>query len=326
MTTPQYDRLKRLNERLNQWGGRPVPKAELLRLTSVSERTFKEDLALMREEFQAPIQYCRRTKGFYYASQFDLMASVALNDRDVQTLETAVAALAQFKDLPLFAELRGTVDKIESAVRFRVRPSPQAQRIQFESVPYFQNIELIEPLLHCIVQQQVVEFDYQKHDQAQAERYDLHPYLIKEYRNRWYVLGHCPKRHSLRIFGLDRIVANSLQSTGAFFDEPDFDASQYFAYTLGIAVYDQQPEEVVLSMTPGHGRFFKSQPFFAFQPDDILMDTPKEFRIRFPRISINKELVMELVRWGNQIRVVSPESLRQKVVEYLQRALNQYET
>ena len=324
MKNPQYERLKRINERLNRWGGRPVPKAELLAICGVSERTLKEDIAFLRLEYQASVSYCRREKGYFYASPFDLMAQLSLTPKDFQTLDTAVAALGQFKELPLFEDLRGTVDKIENAVKFRFRPSLQSHRIQFESAPSCKGIELIGPFLQWASACQAVEFDYQKHEDVPLEHYDLHPYLVKEYRNRWYVLGFCPRRDGLRIFGLDRILPESLLARDEYFDFPDFDARHYFSQALGIAIYEEEPQEVVLSMTVEQGRFFKAQPFFPFAEEDVLIEGGEEFRVRFPQIIINQELVMEVARWGNRIKVVSPDSLRDQVKNYLRNALALY--
>ena len=130
----QQERLHRINERLNRWGGKPVSLAELARYLGVSERTTKEDIRYLRDVFDAPIINSRRLGGYVYERPFDLATPVALTDRDVTALRAAVATLNQFRDLAVFADFRGAVEKIEQAVRFRFsRPGPSQAFIAFES-------------------------------------------------------------------------------------------------------------------------------------------------------------------------------------------------
>lgn len=131
----QYERLKKINDRLNSWGGKPVSKADLLRLCECSERTLRDDLQLMRDDYEAPIEYNRQLRGYHYTHPFDLAASVALTNKDLTALHTAVATLNQFQHLSLFEGLRGTVDKIDKAVRFRSSQSDDyGQHILFDRV------------------------------------------------------------------------------------------------------------------------------------------------------------------------------------------------
>ena len=109
----QQQRLYRINERLNRWGGKPVALAELVRLLAVSERTIKEDIRYMRDAFKAPIQHDRRRGGYFYEQAFDLATPVTLTERDVAALRAAVATLNQFREWGVFADFRGAVEKIE---------------------------------------------------------------------------------------------------------------------------------------------------------------------------------------------------------------------
>ncbi|GAB2770102.1 hypothetical protein GCM10027275_10890 [Rhabdobacter roseus] len=69
-------------------------------------------------------------------------------------------------------------------------------------------------------------------------------------------------------------------------------------------------------MTPTRGRYFKTQPFFAFSTNDILVDNEEEFRVTL-RMIVNEELVYELARSAHETRVLAPESLRHKLREHL---------
>ncbi|GAB4044027.1 helix-turn-helix transcriptional regulator [Spirosoma jeollabukense] len=321
----QYERLKKINDRLNSWGGKPTSKAALLKLCACSERTLRDDLQVMREEYQAPIEYDYRLRGYHYTHPFDLAASVTLTDKDLTALHAAVATLNQFQHLRLFADLRGTVDKIDKAVRFRTNQADDyGQHIRFESVPFVKGSEWVEVFLQAIQAKSVVQFDHERFDTEVAKTHRLLPYVIKEHRNCWYVVGWQLDYQKIRVFGLDRVISNSFQVLDAVCNPPAFDADAYFRHALGVAAYDGPAEEVILSFTRLQGLHFRAQPFYQFEKEAILIDTEDEFRVRL-RIFINKELVFELARLGDAVKVISPDTLLDEMTRFFRRALAQYQ-
>jgi predicted DNA-binding transcriptional regulator YafY len=321
----QYERLKKINDYLTSWGGKPKAKADLLERCGCSERTFREDIRLMREEYGAPIAYDYRQQGYYYTRPFELAATVTLTDKDLSAMHTAVATLQQFQHISLFDGLRGTVDKLDKAVRFRSSQADDfGKYLLFESVPYTKGSEWVDVFLQAIHQRQVVQFQHQRYDTEITKTHQIYPYVVKEHRNRWYVVGWRLADKQIRVFGLDRIVAGTIQLVGVSSSYPVFDADAYFRQALGVAVYDNPTETVILSFTRQQGLHIKAQPFFPFQPTDVLLDTEQEFRVRL-QIITNDELVYELARMGNSVRVCSPQTLIDKLSRFLLSALKQYD-
>ena len=324
----QQERLHRINERLNRWGGKPVALAELAQWLDVSERTIKEDIRYLREMFDAPIGHDRRQGGYYYEQPFDLATPVTLTERDVSALRAAVATLNQFRELAVFADFRGAVEKIEQAVQFRFsKPTDSQAFIAFESVAPGQGSELIDPLLTACMNGQPVRFWHRKYSEEQSQQRTIYPYLVKEHRNRWYVVGFDDYRQEIRVFGLDRIDSATVELLAGDHllaaQAPAFDAPAYFRRALGVAVYDQPPEVVELLFFSPENSHFKSQPFFPFSPGDVLRDAANELHIRLD-IIVNDELVYELARLGPKVKVITPASLQQKLVAYLKAASAQY--
>lgn len=323
------DRLQTINARLNRWGGRPASTHELARLCQISASAIKQDIAYLKAYHNAPIAYNRKVNGYCYTTPFDLAASITLTDQDLIALQTAVATLSQFRELAVFADFRGAVDKIGQAVRFRLGQLASARSfIAFESAPAGRGGELIEPMLKACMHRQPVQFRHRKYTDEQPTQRVIFPYLVKEHRNRWYVVGFDAFRQQVRVFGLDRIEAESvvlLQPDHPLVGQaPAFDADAYFRRALGVAIYNQPPEEVVLLFRSPANHQFKAQPFFPHAPTDVLLDTPAELQVKLT-IIINDELIFELARMGPKVTVLSPRSLQQKLVAYLNQASAQYE-
>ncbi|PMD90537.1 hypothetical protein BWI97_24045 [Siphonobacter sp. BAB-5405] len=324
MPFSQSQRFQAINEQLRR--GAAVRTADLMKHCGVAERTLKEDIARMRERYAAPIQYDRRRGGYCYTQSFDLKTvEIELTDQDVAALKNAVTTLNQFRDLAVFSDFRGTVDKIEQAVRFRFGQPLQSQaHIIFEAVPAGRGNELLDTVLAACLGKQVIEFQYQKYGESESRLRTVFPHLLKEHRNRWYIIGYELDPPQLRVFGLDRVVTGTLKRSELPFDPPPFDADAYFRPALGVAVYDHPAEEVVLSFSHREGLRFQAQPFYPFREEDILLDTPEEFRVQLS-IIINQELVFELARLGDSVRVLSPPALIDSLRQFHGRAGQQYE-
>nr|WP_255637503.1 WYL domain-containing protein [Dyadobacter sp. NIV53] len=174
--------------------------------------------------------------------------------------------------------------------------------------------------MNTIQSASMVRFSHQKFENDTPVTYELEPYVVKEHRNRWYVIGLARNRQGIRCFGLDRILADSIEITSDRYEPSAFDADAYFSKALGIAVYDEPAQNVVISMTPMRGRYFRSQPFFPFNQEDILADDETEFKCRLHMI-VNKELIYELARFANEMKVISPESLRTDLLQHLKESV-----
>ena len=319
------DRLQTINSRLNRWGNRPATTEELARLCRVSQSAIKQDIAYLKDVYAAPIVYSRNPKGYHYTHPFNLAASVTLTDKDLTALHTAVATLNQFRHLSLFEGLRGTVDKIDKAVRFRTNATDDfGQHLLFESVPYAKGSEHVEVFLQAIHRQGVVQFDHQRFDTEVTKTHRLFPYVIKEHRNRWYVVGWQLDYQSIRVFGLDRVIGSSIHVLANGCEAPLFDADAYFQRAMGVAVYDDPAEDVILSFTRQQGLHFRAQPFYPFPEEAILVDNEDEFRVKLT-IVINNELLFELARLGDSVKVLSPLSLIHDLTHFHRQAFYQYQ-
>jgi predicted DNA-binding transcriptional regulator YafY len=323
----QRERLSAISERLTRWAGAVVGKKELMEVCECRERTLKGDISYINQQYSEPvIVYDRKRKGYTCVMAFDLKAEVPLSSRDLHALEGAAATLRQFSHLEIFRDLRTAIDKIEKAVQFRFQNKGiLGAFLEFEQGAFFRGDEHFGFLLNAIRQNQTIGFEHKNFDDGVVKKRWLKPYLVKEYRNRWYVIGFDGLREGVRIFGLDRILPGTLHVSKQRINAPEFDARAYFRNSIGIAaIQELEPESVVLSFTAREGRYFKAQPFFPFQEEDVLIDSPEEFRVRL-HIVLNRELLFELARRGREVQVIEPKSLKEELLMHYREAINRYE-
>ena len=176
-------------------------------------------------------------------------------------------------------------------------------------------------LLTAIKNNLQVNFLYQKFWEDKVSLKLVDPYGVKEFRNRWYLVGKDSAINEIRIYGLDRLTELNITKT-KFIYPADFTVESYFKNSFGIIVDNGQPvEEVVLLFTPDQGKYIKSLPLHHSQR--ILADNENEFRIML-QVAVTYDLEKEIMSYGPKVKVISPEGLKEKIKKRLEKARKLY--
>ncbi len=184
-----------------------------------------------------------------------------------------------------------------------------------------QGTENMYGLLHAITNKLMVEFNYLKFWDELPTHRKLEPYALKEFENRWYVIGLNLSDLKVKTFGLDRI--SDFVVTPIRFSHPrEFKVDEHFRNCFGIiGPTDQELHEVILSFTQLQGKYIKSLPLHESQ--EILIDNEKELRIKL-RLYLTYDFIMEVLKYGPSVKVIQPESLIEEVKTACRESLAQY--
>jgi len=284
-----------------------------------SDSTMKNDIRAMRDKFYAPIEFDKYHKGYFYTENFSMQTTVPLKSADLSALDFAVSTLEQFQNIPILEDFKETVEKIKRSIKIK-QENEESNFIQFEKTPFFKGIELLSIFSQAIREERVVNFEYHYFSDKPSKTHSLHPYLLKEYRNRWYVIGFHPERKEIRIFGLDRIANLELMEE-EFLTLESFDSDDYFKYSLGITVLEQQkPQEIILLFDEQQGKYIKTQPIHETQEIEL---NKEGFLVKL-KLLITYELVSEILSYGEKVKVLAPTSLQKIIQERLNNAIDLY--
>lgn len=318
--------------------GRPYPSKEELREACeealygsdgehISISTIEKDLWAMRNEadlgYYATIQYHRDERGYYYADEGYSINDIQLNDDDLDAIRFATQTLIQFRDLPIFSQFDQALGKI--ADRLTVSPtlddSNISEHIQFESTPHAAGSQHLAPLLQAIRARQEVQIDYSKFGDSSNsnQTYLIQPYLLKEYRNRWYLIGWDKQKRQVRTFGCDRILRLLLIEGTRFQIQESFQPRHYFEHAIGITVLGNgKPEKIEFSCDSILAKYLNSQPL---HPSQTL-----EVRGNQATVTLNVMPTFELLQWlqahAGELTVLSPKHVRNSVKNSLQSAID----
>ena len=256
---------------------------------TISKRTFQRDLDDIRSLYNIDIQYDYSRK--VYHIEFDQQPEI--NERILEAYDT-------------FNALNIT-DRLSDHIHFEKRRP--------------QGTENLYGLLHAVKNRVQIKFTYQKYWEEKLTQRIVEPYALKEFRNRWYVLARDVKDQHIKSFALDRLT--NLEISKARFQFPrDFNTNEHFKYCFGIiGPNDHQPQEVILFFTPFQGKYIKSLPLHESQ--QILVDNEEELRIKL-KLFITHDFFMELLSFGENMKVIQPESLIDDLKASLKKVLKQY--
>ena len=239
-----------------------------------------------------------------------------MTDDEKYLLREAFSLLGQFDGLP---HLEG-LEQLRSSLNIK----DARKIISFTKNP-LENSTLLGELFTAISQQQVIELHY--HTFADADNIRqivLHPYLLKEYNRRWYLIAAATDTGKLLNFSLDRI--DKVVPLPSYKYVPyDGDLNERFEDIIGVTLYDDRPLQTILFWVSDVSKdFVKTKPLHESQRH-YKGEKEETLRQQYPMLeggyffSIdcveNYELIRELTSFGKDLMVLSPDEIRSRVIQ-----------
>lgn len=193
-----------------------------------------------------------------------------------------------------------------------------ADRIFLEDVPSAR--EHLADVIGAIRDRHPVRFDYNPYTRSTPTRdVVLRPYLVKIFRQRWYVAGLETASGRIKTYALDRIGPLAVLPE-TFDDDPDFDPEEYFRHSFGIVVTHGKVRTVRLRADARQAKYLRALPLHHSQSESVHDD----YSIFTYSMRLSDDLVEELLSHGAAIEVLEPPELRAMVRDRLEKALEHY--
>lgn len=276
------------------------------------KRTIERDLEAMRYDkrlgYHAPISFDRIEHGYFYTDPTFTIDKVPLTEEDLQALTLATNILHQYKNVKLVQQFEGMVDKLGKVVNHLHQPQNN-KLIAFEHTPYYKGREFFDLVLKAITQQQPLCITYRKFTGTKNDDYILHPYFLKEYRGRWYVLGYSEAHNHIITLGLDRFVKVE-DAAVAFKENKTLKPKQYFEHTLGITLGKGPVEEIELWFSNTMAPYIKTQHLHHTQKTVREDETGLVILLK---LIPNPELIQLILSYGADVKVLKPVSLKESI-------------
>ena len=294
----------------------------------VTRRCIEKDLQYMEyEPFNAEIErfWKNGRKCIRYANPGFSIFQKELTDEESNLLVEVLNTIGQFDGLANFE----WIDRLRIGLRLRER----RKIISFSHNPRLQNSNLLGTLFDCIANEVVVGLSYRKFTDHQPNEHVVHPYLLKQYDDRWFLFAANDENHKVLNFALDRIV-----SVAPLPDEKyhpcEENPEEWFRDIVGVTRFEyMQLMHIVFWANDRAMEYVRTKPIHLSQKEltdeeDAMMRgiyTGCRGGHFFSLDCIpNYELIRELCAFGKQLIVVEPRQLHEQLLEEIGDMLKSY--
>lgn len=275
----------------------------------VSRRQILEDIKFMESSdgYDAQIERIKDGKRVFYRYE----------ERDFSILKkpfTADELEAISEAIEIFSRIQGL--EWTDALKVKLKSSVKLENkiIDFEENRFLKGLKFLGSLYHYIVNNQSIEIQYKPFIET-SQTYIISPYYLKQYNNRWFLLGKNHIENYLQVIALDRI--QNLEISNEKYIENEIDFEDYFEEIIGVTNFqDKKIEEIKIQLSENIIPYIISKPLHPSQRI--------EGNILTINVKLNYELESLILSFGENMKVLAPTDLKNRIYERLQKSVNQY--
>jgi len=321
----RLERLYRIHSLLRS--RRLVTTRQFLDDLEISRATFKRDLDVLRDRLRAPIVYDHQQEAYRYD---DTVADSALWQLPGLWF-TADELRALLTMDQLLADLQpGVLSELIGPIRSRLRELMESGEHSVEEVArrirvLTMGARAVEPanfrvLSTALLSRRRLHLRHLRRQTGEMSERDVSPQRLVHYRDNWYLDAWCHRKQALRTFAVDAIEqATVLEQPALEVKDETLDRHLTSGYGIFAGVHTQ---EAVLLFNATRARWVATEVWHPQQDGKLQLDGGYLLRLPYSR---EPELVMDILKYGADVEVLSPESLRTAVANQLRDAARLYE-
>jgi predicted DNA-binding transcriptional regulator YafY len=313
------ERLRTILQILRSRGA--MTRDEILAELEISHPTFKRDLEFLRSRYQAEIEY-DRTENAYRLVTADAphglakagnkveLAGLWFSQQELQALLSMYVLLEGYGTKEVLGphlapfqtriqQLLGNNPAMDQQLRSRIRILPMASRKPSEHFP---------KLAHAVLARKRIHITYATRARGDQTERVVSPQRLVHYRDNWYLDAYCHLRERLSTFSVDAILKiKPLKDPSVEISEQELEDT----LAGGYGIFSGKPvETAVLRFSKERSRWVSAETWHPAQIGEWVGD---HWQISFP-YSDPRELIMDIMKHGSEVRVISPQALREKVL------------
>ncbi len=290
---------------------------------TVSKRTTQLDIQLMRSEklgYNAPIVVYDK-KFYRYEEEGYSITNIPLTETDINVLTETVSMLKQFKDFSLFNDVSDILQRLEDKIyseKLHTKPV-----IYLDKNEGLRGLHFLDVLYQAIIKKIVVLITYQSFKSTVPQQFIYYPYILKEFNNRWFLVGRNRDHRYISNLALDRITTIDFDFNLPYYEE-NFDAENFYKDVIGVTVNERvKTEEIQLWIDNINAPYVITKPLHHSQK---IKEQHEDGSITVGLfIKINYEFERLVLGFGDGIKVLGPERLRRQIKEKISIALKNYD-
>ena len=311
-----HDLTEKVNEKLED------DKFEL-----VGQRCIEKDLVNMQGLFSAPIEHERKNgknRIFYWNRSFSIFKQ-EMSREERSLLREVLSTLGQF----------GGLDNFQWLDDFKIGLGLEERRpiISFSNNPYYlSDSTLLGTLFDNISNEVVIRLSYHTFTDKTVRSIDFHPYLLRQYNDRWFLIGAADSDNKILNFALDRIDKVETLPEKKYIECPE-DLYERFDDVVGVTVYDSEPEHILFWVSDASKDYIATKAIHGSQTQ-IKGETEQKLRSQYPNLEggafftidciRNYELIRELSSYGKELIVLTEGEVKNDILKRIHGMIDNY--
>jgi len=297
-----------------------VTREAFLRELEVSLATFKRDLEHMRDRLNAPVVWDRDLGGYRFATDENAgrgpryqLPGLWFNQEEATALVTMQHLLASIDQGKLLApHIEPLMSRIDSILGSGETSSKELRKrikvVNFHSRSA--NAAFLPEVGYALLNRKQIHITYYARGKNETTERDVSPQRLCFYQANWYLDGYCHAKKELRTFAIDGIRAiDILESKALEMSAKDLDAHLASGYGIFSGTNTKTAK---LKFTPERARWVASENWHGQQISEF--DAQGNYILEVP-YSDDRELMLDIMRHGGHVEVLSPKDLRKKVAQ-----------
>lgn len=289
---------------------------------TVTDRMIRIDLENMMEVY--PIDIVKKGNKYYYENSEDSIDNINLHEEDKIAINLALGVFARFNGTPLYDKFSDVITRvIASSLLRKINTADTKKYIHLADTPEHSGVEWIENIYESIIGKKAIILNYRSFGEKTSTKV-VSPYLLKEYRNKWYMIAylHSDKPDNILIYKLGRIV-DIKETNESYIEDKSFDGNKYFKYALGVFHrHGENPIDVKLKLK-GKG-IIKLLSEDKVHPTQEIIPVSEEECFLQMQVFNSPELETLILGYTDCIEVLEPQNLRESIINKIQKSIGFY--
>ncbi len=320
----QLERIYKIDQMLRR--RRPPSREEIMAELEISQATFKRDIEYMRSRLGAPIEWDRERNGYYYDVDGDESNAYSLpglwfTADEIHSLLLMNEILEQLHAGLLRDQLQPFAKRLrELLAHSPLKPEDLRRRFRILHAGVRPVVpEHFRTVSQATLARRRLWIEYHTRSRNAPTEREVSPQRLIYYRDNWYLQAWCHLREDLRIFALDsmrRVTVGRNRASEVPVGQLDTQVCEAYGIFAG------PPRHVAeLRFSPEAARWVAHEKWHPDQERIVHDDGSVTLKVPY---SESREILMDVLRHGPDVEVISPDSLRREVIDTLAQAAARY--
>jgi predicted DNA-binding transcriptional regulator YafY len=289
----------------------------------ITRKTAQRNIDFMRDRMHAPLRYVPAFRGYEYENDAYELPSLWLKEEELTSLVISYQLASTIPDSAIKTSFKSFLDhvlaKFSQSISFSILEL--SNMVSIKNVGYsVTNEKIFHRILEALLHTEPVSIKYfSPHNKRITER-DILPLHLLQYMGTWHVIAYCALKNDLRDFVLSRINSIAPSKRIITSPAPAETVKEYIRKNFGI-MNSSESMEICLRFSPETSAWISEQIWHPEQT--IQLDSDKGLFLTFPAADL-REIKREVLKYGAQVEVVSPEALRKAVEKEIEEMKNIY--